>query len=716
MTTTIEGLAALHIGSVEGVAPDSISVRLDLEAPQTTALNAGVPSPFPRLNGYVVIPKESGAIVGLVVWLGIERAGPIKTTREHGDVGIIDLPFPQRRMTVTPVGTLVLDRHEKDDLLRMERGVTVFPSVGDEVQIPTRAQLRAIVEPTGENRRVHVGQAVLAAGAKVSFDPDKLFGRHVAVLGNTGSGKSCTVAGLIRWSLEAAQAGRASRGGPPNARFIVLDPNGEYRKAFEGIPGGVRHFRVPPVDGNAIELSVPAWMWNGHEWSAFAAAAARVQRPMLMRALRDVRGAAGEVDPTTRGLARIGSFVRQHRDWLRIQRAAGPGAQTRSDQRAFGHRIANLGNDLRARASQLATGSSERAQLEKTAELVTEAARQQAGQNGWYDPFPDEDLGDMDASLEECLRCLPQSEGPGGESEDSPIPFNPHELVERLDVLMQDEQTGNAAGFLATLTLRIRTMLADQRMGTIVAPNPTPAFEDWLMNMVGADAAANGAVAVVDLSLVPSDVVHTVVAVLGRVVFEATQRYRRLTSVELPTTIVLEEAHSFVRRHEHDSNEIASPAQMCLQTFERIAREGRKFGLGLVLSSQRPSELSATVLAQCNTFVLHRLVNDRDQDLVARLVPDNLAGLLKELPTLPTRHAIMLGWATPLPVLMQVRELPERQRPRSADPAFWDTWTGAVERPIDWSSIAADWVGRPATATSASAAPTGDGDGGDRKG
>ena len=140
-----------------------------------------------------------------------------------------------------------------------------------------------------------------------------------------------------------------------------------------------------------------------------------------------------------------------------------------------------------------------------------------------------------------------------------------------------------------------------------------------------------------------------------------------------------------------------APAQLCCEAFERIAREGRKFGLGLVLSSQRPSELSPTVLAQCNTFLLHRIVNDADQNLVSRLVPDNVGGLLKELPSLPSRHAILLGWATPIPVLVEIDELAEAHRPHSADPDFWDVWTLAKERRIDWATIAADWsgTGRP---------------------
>ena len=164
----------------------------------------------------------------------------------------------------------------------------------------------------------------------------------------------------------------------------------------------------------------------------------------------------------------------------------------------------------------------------------------------------------------------------------------------------------------------------------------------------------------------------------------------------LPTVLVMEEAHIFIKRYKDDI-ENQDAATVCCQVFERIAREGRKFGLGLVLSSQRPSELSPTVLSQCNTFLLHRISNDRDQELVHRLVPDNLKGLLRELPLLPSQNAILLGWASELPVLVKMNDLPESHQPRSSDPDFWGVWVGKdeegnpINRVTNWSEIAKEW-------------------------
>lgn len=152
----------------------------------------------------------------------------------------------------------------------------------------------------------------------------------------------------------------------------------------------------------------------------------------------------------------------------------------------------------------------------------------------------------------------------------------------------------------------------------------------------------------------------------------------------------MEEAHYFVKRYNDDA-ENTGPTTQCCKVFEKIAREGRKFGLGLVLSSQRPSELSPTVLSQCNSFLLHRISNDRDQELVHRLLPDNMRGILREMPSLPSQYAVLLGWASELPVMVKMRTLPEVQRPQSDDPDYWDVWTGTKERKIDWKNIANEW-------------------------
>jgi hypothetical protein len=694
MSKPIEQIAALTIGTVVSVSPSEIRVLLETNAPQATALNTGVPMGFPRINGYVLIPNETGAVVGLVVWLGVERSQFPKRTGLK-DFGLVDLPFPLRKITLTPVGTLISRKKsgEGESDYQLDRGVSAFPSVGDIVQLPTAAQLRSIIEASKkEDRRVKIGSSPLAANATVTVDPDKVFGRHLAVLGNTGSGKSCTVAGLIRWSLAAAKKVRAD-GKEANARFILLDPNGEYSHAFRDYDH-VRRFQVSPKVGHGIEpLLIPVWMWNSQEWSAFAHAAAGVQRPLLLQALRDLRSGARLTEPAERQAARL---IRSYNALLcnRIATGAG-GYQGFPEVKNCGGQISNLATDAQTYAGKT------QGEFSRALQVLASAAGQLASKHHWktargegYNDFNETELRTLVTAMDDALSKLPDQAVQEPVSEDAPVEFSPATFPDHLDHIAAEAPGGQTAQFLSTLTMRIRMMLADRRLGPVVNPGVNViTFEQWLEKYIGKSEAGNGELAIIDLSLVPSDVLHVVIAVVSRIVFEATQRYRKLNDVELPTVLVLEEAHTFIKRGTDDESGTLTASQMCRQTFERIAREGRKFGLGLVLSSQRPSELSPTVLAQCNTFLLHRIVNDRDQELVAKLVPDNLGGLLKELPSLPSRQAILLGWAAPVPTLVEITELPDDHRPRSSDPEFWDVWTGKKARTINWHEIANDWTG-----------------------
>jgi DNA helicase HerA-like ATPase len=277
---------------------------------------------------------------------------------------------------------------------------------------------------------------------------------------------------------------------------------------------------------------------------------------------------------------------------------------------------------------------------------------------------------------------------------DMPRKFTGDQLLRSLDATA--ELLG-VSEYVETMQMRIRTILSDSRMKVISGDATELTLDDWLRSYIGDNQAANGSVTVIDLSLVPAEVVHIITAVISRMTLEALQRYRKLHHGKtLPTVLVMEEAHTFIKRYKDDT-ENQNSAAICCQVFEKIAREGRKFGLGLVLSSQRPSELSPTVLSQCNSYLLHRISNDRDQELVHKLVPDNLRGLLRDLPSLPSRHAILLGWASELPVLVQMNALPEHHRPKSDDPDFWAVWSGqgcdgtTVERKVDWRAIADDW-------------------------
>lgn len=516
------------------------------------------------------------------------------------------------------------------------------------------------------------------------------------MFGNTGSGKSCTVAGLLRWSIEAAAAEKNS----VNARFIVIDPNGEYRTCFKDLSAllDVRVYSVEPK-GDELRLTVPCWMWNGQEWSGALEAAPGTQRPVLMQALRRLRGAALagddplEIEPIPKLLfaAQLRAFI----DWLQACRAEGIGVMSNFQRlRTLHDNLAGFEDQLGEFSSSLTSSDTELSQVLETARHISLAVRERRSTNSggrrFLNPLQDADLLEVIDLLQAVRRLLPDAAIAGGPSEDAPSPFDAHGLPGMIGFLA-GMQPGNMQQHMAGMDLRLRTLLADTRIAPIIVPEGGgAALSEWLDGILGNGAAGRGQLTVLDLSLVPTDVLTTIVSVLARLVFEATQRYRRTHLLTLPVVLVLEEAHNFVQRHGPDTDE-TGPAVRCRQVFEKIAKEGRKFGVGLVLSSQRPAELSPTIVAQCNSFILHRIVNDRDQELVGRLAPDSSGTLLKELPSLPTQKAVLMGVAAEIPLIFDVRPLPEAQRPNSANPDFWSVWTGARPLEVDVEGLAGGW-------------------------
>lgn len=672
-TTPIEQLASLRVGTVEFISPDRIEVQLDIESPDSVALNTGTPRSFPRINGYVMIPVDLGFVVGQVSWITIQRS-PYPKRSGFQDFGLIDLPFPLRKMELQPVGTLVAA--EKG--YKFKRGLETFPSVGDIVILPTEDQLKSIIE-SGENRRVHIGNSPLVGNARVMIDPDRLFGRHLAVLGNTGSGKSCSVAGLIRWSLESASNHKLKKDLPVNSRFIVLDPNGEYSKAFsDKKDANIYSVNIEDGDGRK-QLEVPLWFWNTDEWCGFTKASPKTHRTTIVHALKSVRSGV-----SSEGLTKeieLANYIRVIIQAVEISVKDGSPFLSKP---AFGfhNRLVKWSEDFVVKGDY--DDELKDAINNLNAKIATFKTNRTG--SGFIDyTYSLQEVKELIELLGEVyLKAGGKEEEFIPTDEDSPIPFTGENFIRSIEANAEILCTTD---YVVTLIPRIKALLSDVRVKKVI-DDTSLELGDWLSEYIGSDSKES--LTIIDLSLLPSDVTSIITAVIARMVFEAQQRYLKLNKACLPTVLVMEEAHYFVKRYNDDA-ENTGPTTQCCKVFEKIAREGRKFGLGLVLSSQRPSELSPTVLSQCNSFLLHRISNDRDQELVQRLLPDNMRGILREMPSLPSQYAVLLGWASELPVMVKMRTLPEAQRPQSDDPDYWNVWTGAKERKIDWKSIADEW-------------------------
>jgi len=263
---------------------------------------------------------------------------------------------------------------------------------------------------------------------------------------------------------------------------------------------------------------------------------------------------------------------------------------------------------------------------------------------------------------------------------DSPIPFAISDVVMRLKELdgemiagARGEKQGPYHGKLSRLVERLENKQTDRRLDFLFnAPSETMEF-GWLDELVGALAVgtidqpgASGGMKIVDFSEVPSDILPLIISLVAKLVFSV-QQWTPIESRH-PIALFCDEAHLYIPERQSSSGAQA----FAVEVFERIAKEGGKYGVGLVVISQRPSEVNRTVLSQCNNLVAMRLTNGDDQNVVRRLLPDSLTGFSDLLPVLDTGEALVVGDASLLPT--RVRIGMPANKPNSATIQFWDKW------------------------------------------
>lgn len=260
---------------------------------------------------------------------------------------------------------------------------------------------------------------------------------------------------------------------------------------------------------------------------------------------------------------------------------------------------------------------------------------------------------------------------------DSPIPYKMEDLVKELN----DDNTrkgtgakgqpvkGEWEGKLTRFISRLEAKLDDRRYGFLFRPPAAALDYQWLgdqMKRLLNSGGGYSGIKVIDFSEVPSDVLPVVAAVLVRLIYDV--QFWMEPGKRTPLAFFCDEAHLYLPVRD-DADAVQKQA---LEAFERIAKEGRKYGVSLVVISQRPSDVSRTILSQCNNFLVLRLNNDRDQSVVRRLVPESMSGLTDTLPLLDTGEAILLGDAVLMPSRIKL-DIPSIT-PSSATRAFWKEW------------------------------------------
>ena len=266
---------------------------------------------------------------------------------------------------------------------------------------------------------------------------------------------------------------------------------------------------------------------------------------------------------------------------------------------------------------------------------------------------------------------------------DSPIPYLLDELIEKLKTdnveRVPGKTTDKGGPWFDKLTrfiTRMETKISDKRVGFMFQPPAMCREYGWLEKMLGSLFSVSDTqrgIKIIDFSEVPSDILPIVTGVLARLLYSI--QFWMDKDSRHPLTIVCDEAHLYLPVR--DSAEAAE--KRALESFERIAKEGRKYGVSLLVVSQRPSDVSRTILSQCNNFLVLRLTNDQDQSVVKRLMPESMGGITDILPLLDLGEALLLGDSILLPTRIKLDK--PKIEPASATRQFWTDWATQTPKP-----------------------------------
>lgn len=265
---------------------------------------------------------------------------------------------------------------------------------------------------------------------------------------------------------------------------------------------------------------------------------------------------------------------------------------------------------------------------------------------------------------------------------DSPIPYSFNKLLELLNEddtkkgigANQKPVKGEWEGKLTRFISRLEGKIDDKRYSFMYNPPQEALKYEWLYEMVSNLLESNGSkngIKIIDFSEVPSDILPIVAGTLARILYNV--QFWLNEEDRTPFTILCDEAHLYLPLKEN----VDSMERQALYNFERIAKEGRKYGVSLLVVSQRPSDVSKTILSQCNNFIILRLTNDRDQNVVKNLIPDSLKGVVDCLPILDVGEAIILGDSILLPNRIRISE--PQIKPKSDTKKFWTEWNEKMQ-------------------------------------
>lgn len=505
-------------------------------------------------------PKSGRFIIAMIIKIYRKASAIDIDDADEEDVDIA--AFNQVKLVF--VGEFIDKVGTKENVFR--RNVSAVPSIDapcykiekkrlSDLMQTISSELASTVSP------LQIGKYTMDESSIAYLDADKLFQRHAAVVGSTGSGKSFCVARIVEQMAELK-----------HASGILFDIHGEYSTdSFK--KKGIKQYKIAtPSDLTETDklnkgiLMVPYWLLNYEEMQAL---------------LLD-----------------------------------------RSDQNAPNQAML-LSREVLNEKENNVTGTA----FDKIITVDSPVA---------YDMKP----------LLKKLEDYDEQMVPGAKS--------------------GTEKQGPYYGKLTRFNQRLANKLSDKRMGFMFSLSAEELKQDWLEQFCKVLMDGEQGVKVVDMSEVPSDVLPLIIGLLARIIFSVQQW--SVKEHRHPIALLCDEAHLYVQQ----STSMDAVAELGLRSFERIAKEGRKYGVGLVIISQRPSEVNRTVLSQCNNFISLRLTNVDDQNVIKRLLPDNLGNIADNLSLLDIAEAIIVGDSTLLPSRVKIDE--PTIKPSSQTVPFWSIW------------------------------------------
>lgn len=569
-------IANLAIGKIIEVDGSHVIAELDPGLTELSRVYAGETYPIGQFGSIVRIHFGRRLIYALVGRLRMKAEYESErgiASQASADERVVEADlFGEGEWSQDAAGTAKLD---------FQRGVATYPLPQQTVYLTPKSELRSIYGHK-KGAVIQLGEHVGSGGAPCFADMNELLGKHTAVLGSTGAGKSGAVAAIVHSILDrGTDAGHANW----KPQIVVLDPHNEYGKAFSG------HKRLSTDEGT---LSLPYWLLD--------------------------------LDET------IGLLI----------------GKTESAATSQSNIVKN--GLLTARMKS----ASEVLHLDAAKLTVDAPIPYVIGEPSGLDEF-----GAINGTKYETgLVGAINAQRPDNKNKKDHEDYN--KVLRKLDSLMKDE--------------RLAFMM-----------KPWSGAGDPMTDVLAQFLGDGVPVRIVDLSGVPNEVAGTASAAIARTLFSLKVWQTAEERAMSPVLLVCEEAHRYVPNSGEAQYGAAQGA------IRRIAKEGRKYGIGLMLVSQRPSEVEATVLSQCNSWIVLRITNEADREHVKGILPDSMAGLTKMLSGLRRQEAIFVGQAAMLPSRIMIRDLTDEQLPKSNDIDFDEGWQNVGLSAEQLGVVASRW-------------------------